>query len=129
MRRSMVSSLALAVIVTGSVWAHHSMSAFFDLRERFIQTGTLTELDWRNPHVHLSVDVKSDEDRVETWRFEGPPPISFRNGDIGRSGFEDSIGKTVTVDASPARDGSLSGVIRQITLADGTVLSLCPDEC
>ncbi len=129
MRKSMAVSFALAFIVTGSAWAHHNMSVAFDVNKRFTQTGTLTELDWRNPHIHLSVDVKSEQGQVETWFFEGPAASIFRVRDIGKSDFESSLGKTVTVEASRARDGSLSGLIRMITLSDGTVVSLCPQNC
>ncbi len=129
MRKSMAVSFALAFIVTGSAWAHHNMSVAFDVTQRFTETGTLTEIDWRNPHIYLSVDVKSEQGQVETWLFEGPAPNVFCASDVGKSDFEASLGKTVTVEASRARDGSLSGLIRQITLADGTVIALCPQAC
>ncbi len=129
MRKRLFASIALAVLVGGPAWAHHNMSALFDFNQRFTRTGTFTELDWRNPHIYLSVDVKSEEDQVETWSFEGPAASFFRVRDVGKSDFESSLGKTVTVEASRARDGSLSGLIRMITLSDGTVVSLCPQNC
>ena len=73
--------------------------------------------------------MTSDQGQVETWLFEGPSPGSFRGRAIGKSDFANSIGMTVSVEASRARDGSLSGLIRQITLADGTVVPLCPQNC
>ena len=89
----------------------------------------MTQLDRRNPHIYVSVEVTSEEGQVATWLFEGPSPGSFRCRAIGRSDFENSVGKAITVEASRARDGSLSGLIRQITLADGTVVPLCPQNC
>ena len=128
LKRSGVSAALLLIALPVS--AHHSMSAVFDFDQRFIRTGTLTELDWRNPHIYLFVDVTSDQGLVETWSFEGPSPTFFRDPDnADKSDFENAIGATVTVEASRARDGSLSGLIRQITLADGTVVSLCPQNC
>ncbi len=129
MRKRLCATIALAVLVGVPAWAHHNMSALFDFNQRFTRTGTFTELDWRNPHVYLSVEVKSEEDQVETWLFEGPAASFFRVRDVGKSDFESSLGKTVTVEASRARDGSLSGLIRMITLSDGTVVSLCPQNC
>jgi hypothetical protein len=124
------ASIALGVLlVAGVAWAHHNMSALFDFNQRFTRTGTLTKSDWRNPHILLSVDAKSEQDQVETWLFEGPSPSFFRTRNVGKSEFENAIGKTVTVEASRARDGSLSGLIRMITLPDGTVVSLCPQNC
>ena len=130
MKTRVFASITLAVIVTGSAWAHHSMSAVFDFDQRFTRTGTLTELDWRNPHIYLFVDVTSDQGLVETWSFEGPTPTLFRSPDnANKSDFENAIGKTVKVEASRARDGSLSGLIRMITLPDGTAVPLCPQNC
>ncbi len=119
MKKRMFASIALAVIVTGSAWAHHNMSVVFDFDQRFTRIGTLTELDWRNPHIYLFVDVTSDQGLVETWSFAG----------ADKSDFENAIGETVTVEASRARDGSLSGLIRMITLPEGQVVSLCPQNC
>ena len=130
MKARVGASVALALMLAaGTAWAHHNMSALFDFNQRFTRTGTLTKFDWRNPHIQLSVDAKSDQDQVETWTFEGPSPTFFRTRDVGKVDFESGIGKTVTVEASRARDGSLSGLIRMITLPDGTVVSLCPQNC
>jgi hypothetical protein len=121
--------IGLAVLVAAPIYAHHNMSALFDFNQRFSQTGSLKELDWRNPHVFLIVEVAGSGAAVETWKFEGPPPAFFRNRDFTREDIEGSVGKTVTVEASRARDGSMSGLIRQVTLADGRVISACPQNC
>ena len=110
--------------------AHHSMSALFDFNQRFTRTGTLTLVDWRNPHIYLSVDAEVEQGQVETWAFEGPSPVVFRNIDnVGKSDFESAVGMTVTVDASRARDGSRTGLIRTINLPDGKLVTLCPNNC
>jgi hypothetical protein len=128
MKKSLLTFFALALLVTGPARAHHNMSATFDPAVQFTATGTLTRIDWVNPHINVSVEVKSEDGQVETWRFEGPSPNGFLVRGMGRSGFEASLGKAVTVEANPARDGSLSGLIRVITLADG-VVSLCAPSC
>ena len=123
-------AVACTVVVTGSAWAHHNMAALFDFNQRFTRTGTLTKLDWRNPHIYLYVEAKSDQGLVETWAFEGPTPRFFRiRDDVGKGDFENAIGETVTVEASRARNGSLSGLIRMVILPDGQVVSLCPQNC
>ena len=130
MNYGIIASIALGVVLAaGSAWAHHGMSAIFDFNQRFTRTGTLTKSDWRTPPIYLSVDAKSDQGQVETWSFEGPSPGFFRTRNIGKSNFQEATGKTVIVEASRARDGSLSGLIRMITLPDGTVVSLCPQNC
>ena len=124
------ASIALAVMLAaGPAWAHHNMSALFDFNQRFTRTGTLTKLDWRNPHSYLTVDAKNDQGQMETWLFEGPAPNVFRNLNAAKSDFENAIGKTVKVEASRARDGSLKGLMRIITLPDGKSVSLCPQNC
>ena len=130
MNHRIIAFTALGVMLAaGAAAAHHGMSAVFDFNQRFTRTGTLIKSDWRNPHIYLSVDAKNDRGQVETWSFEGPSPGFFRTRNIGKSNFQDATGKTVIVEASRARDGSLSGLIRMITLPDGTVVSLCPQNC
>ena len=127
MIKSVFASLALTLVLMGPAWAHHNMTVIFDFDQQFTRTGTLTKTDWGNPHIWLSVDAKGAQAR--TWSFEGPSPKFFRVRGISKSHFENAIGETVTVEASRARDGSLSGLIRMITLPDGTVVSLCPQNC
>ena len=130
MRKRLFASIGLAVLVGGPAWAHHSMSALFDFSQRFTRTGTFTELDWRNPHIYVFVDAQGDQGQVETWAFEGPSPVVFRNlENVGKSDFENAVGRTVTVNASRARDGSRTGLIRTITLPGGKLVTLCPNNC
>ena len=128
-RLSALMTLGILLAV-GAVSAHHSMSAVFDFNQRFTRVGTLTKVDWRNPHIYLFVDATGDQGQLETWAFEGPSPVFFRGRDnVGKSDFANAVDHTVTVDASRARDGSLSGLIRTITLPDGKLVLLCPDNC
>jgi hypothetical protein len=126
--RILPALFAFTLIAAGSAWAHHNMSAMFDFNQVVTRTGTLAELDWRNPHIYMLVDVE-DAGKVERWSFEGPPPGFFRDRNVDRPAFEASKGKSVTVEASRARNGSSSGLIRQVTLNDGTVVSACPQNC
>ena len=128
-RRSDFVALAALLLLAGSVWAHHNMSANFDFNNRVTLTGTLTKFDWRNPHIELVVDAKGDKDQVETWSFEGPPPFFFRDRDISKSDFEGALGKTVTVEASRARERARWGLLRTITLPNGKLVSACPQNC
>lgn len=122
-------SVCFAIALAGSALAHHNMSAIFDFNQRFTTTGTLSKVDWRNPHIYLFVDVRNDKGQVESWSFEGPSPGFFRQRDVGKPDFEASMSKPVKVEASRARDGSRSGLIREITLADGKLVSACPQNC
>jgi len=127
--RILPALFAFTLIAAGSAWAHHNMSAMFDFNQRFTETGTLSKVDWRNPHIYLTVDAKNDQGQLEPWSFEGPPPVFFRTREFSREDFEKSLGKEVTVEASRARDGSKAGLIRELKLADGRVISACPQNC
>jgi hypothetical protein len=126
--RSIASGALAALLLAGSAWAHHNMSAYFDFNNRVTITGTLTKIDWRNPHVELIVDTKNGE-RVETWRLEGPAPGFFRDRDVERTDFDGALGKPVTAEASRARDGSTWGLLRTMTLPSGKLVSACPQNC
>jgi len=122
-------SAMLTALLAGAAWAHHNMSALYDFNNRVSMTGTLSKFDWRNPHIELIVDAKSDKDQVETWTLEGPAPSFFRNRDVSKGDFEGAFGKTVTFEASRARDGSHSGLLRVMTLPGGKIVSACPQNC
>lgn len=126
--RSQVAIALVMILFSGAAGAHHNMSALFDFNNRATITGTLTKFDWRNPHIQLIVDVKKDG-QMETWTLEGPPPIFFKERDISKSDFENAFGKTVTAEASRARDGSHSGLLRTMTLPGGKLVSACPQNC
>jgi hypothetical protein len=105
------------------------MSAIFDFNDRVTVTGSLTKIDWRNPHIEFLVDTKAASGVVETWKYEGPAPSFFRERSVGKADFEGAIGKQVKVEASRARDGSRWGLLRQITLPGDKVVSACPQNC
>ncbi len=121
--------VGLCLLLAGGAYPHHNMTALFDLNDRVTLTGTLTKVDWRNPHIYLSMTVKKGDGQMENWEIEGPPPSFFRTRDIAKSDFENALGKMATAEASRARDHSLSGLIRTITLPGGKVVSACPQNC
>ena len=127
-RRTGTFVLVAALLLATTARAHHNMSAAFDFSDRVSLTGTLTKVDWRNPHIYLFLDVKQGS-QVEPWSIEGPSPSFFRARDISSDDFKVAVGKTISAEASRARDHSKSGLIRTITLPDGKVISLCPQNC
>lgn len=129
-RRALVGLAIAAVLLSvKSAYAHHNMSALFDFNDRVTLTGTLSKVDWRNPHIYLTVDVKDVKGARETWLSEGPPPNWFRIRDVAKADFQSSMGQSLTIEVSRARDKSRSGLIRTITLPDGRVVSACPQNC
>jgi len=130
MRHRTSAFIVLAMLLAGSASAHHNMSALFDFNDRVTLTGTLTKMDWRNPHIYVFVDAKTGAaDQAQAWSIEGPPPNFFRARDITKADIEKAIGKAVTAEVSRARDGSRAGLLRVMTLPDGRVVSACPQNC
>jgi hypothetical protein len=127
-RHAALAALA-ALVLAGAAWTHHNMSAIYDFSDRIAMTGTLTKIDWRNPHIELIVETKLGGQEVQTWALEGPSPTFFRARDITRADIEAALSKTVTAEASRARDGSRSGLLRVMTLPGGKVVSACPQNC
>lgn len=128
MSTRLIVSGVLVLLLAGSVRAHHNMSAIFDFNNRVTMNGTLAKVDWRNPHIELTVDTK-DGERLQPWRIEGPSPGFFRDRDVSKADFESAVGKAVTFEVSRARDGSTWGLLRTMTLPAGKLVSACPQNC
>ena len=117
-------SLTLVAAAIASLSAHHSPSAIFDMAKPIAVTGTLTRIDWINPHIVIAMEAKSEGGKIEHWTFESNPPSWYRSVGLARADFAKAVGQTVTVEGVRARDGSLFGYMRKIKLPDGTSLEL-----
>ena len=124
LRNSAVGSAVLALVAVTSLSAHHSPSAIFDMAKPIAVTGTLTRIDWINPHIVIAMDAKGDGGKVDHWTFESNPPSWYRSVGLARADFAKAVGQTVTVEGARARDGTLFGYMRKIKLPDGTTLEL-----
>src|SRR5438874_10655541 len=99
------------------VLAHHSFAAEYDANKPITITGTVTKLEWMNPHARFYVDVKEADGKVTHWNFElGAIPVLLKQG-----WRKDSLkaGDQVTVEGSLAKDGSKSANARSVLLANG----------
>jgi hypothetical protein len=112
------------LFAAGPLPAHHSPSAVFDMEKRFTVAGTLTQVDWINPHIVVFMDAKKEDGSVETWKFESNPPSWFRRVGLARNDIAKGIGQTVTVEGARAKNGSLYGYLLKITFVDGNSLEL-----
>jgi len=111
-------------VAAAPVHAHHSPSAIFDMSKHISVTGTLTRVDWINPHIVLSVEAKGDGGKVEQWTFQSNPPSWYKSVGLARADFAKAIGQPITIQAVKARDGSLYGYMDRIKLPDGSSYEL-----
>jgi hypothetical protein len=120
--------LIATILLAGSLpsFAHHSPSAEFDVTHRMTLSGTLTKIDWVNPHIVVYLDAKgaAGAGGNAAWKFESNPPAWFRRVGVSRADFAKAVGQTVTVEGNRAKDGSLYGYLLKITYADGNSLEL-----
>jgi len=97
---------------------HHSNSAEFDTAKDMTLKGTITEVDWENPHVHIHLDVKDSAGKVVNWTLETFAPHVLHQGGVTRDTFKP--GQVVTIDAFPPKDGTKSlAYLKTITFSDG----------
>lgn len=111
-----MSTVSLAVLATPAL-AHHSFAAEYDVKQPITMTGTVTKVEWLNPHARFYIDVKDKDGKVINWEFELGSPNSLMRKGWTRNSLKP--GDVVTVDGFRAKDGSSLGNARTINLADG----------
>ena len=105
----------LALVGAVSVSAHHSFSAEFDATKTFKMTGTVTKIEWMNPHTFFYIDVTDDKTKkVTNWAMEMGSPNGLMRQGWTRNSMK--AGDVVTVEGSLAKDGSPTGNARTVML-------------
>ena len=114
--------LGAALFQPRAALSHHSNVAY-EVTKVVTITGVVKDFKWSNPHTWLTLTIDEGGQKVE-WAVEGRAPGILLRAGWSRSSLK--AGETVTVDMSPAKDGSKTGIIARVTKADGTILSNAP---
>ncbi len=118
MRKNLAVLVAGLLCVVAPLAAHHSVSGEDDPAKQITIKGTVSKVEWTNPHARIYVDVTDPSGKKTTWNFE----LAARSA-LTRQGWTGSsvkIGDAVTVEADAARSGIPGGHTRTVTLADGS---------
>src|SRR5437763_8519090 len=115
-----IFGVGLAAAVALPVYAHHSFAAEFDANKPVKLTGTVTKIEWMNPHAYFYMDVKDASGKVESWGLEMGSPNGLMRQGWTRNSLK--VGDEVTVEGSMAKDGSKIANARQVALANGQKL-------
>jgi hypothetical protein len=118
MNRDIIAAVAIGVVgAVASTAAHHSFAAEFDRDKPVKVEGTVTKVEWTNPHIWFYVDVKDADGKVTNWGFSGAPPGVLMHRGIGKTSLK--IGDVVKVEGFRARDQSNNASGDSVTFADG----------
>ena len=133
--RTRLSIVALGVgLLSAAVplVAHHSFAAEYDAQKAVKFTGTVTTMEWINPHAWIHIDVKKPDGKVESWMIEAGAPNALLRRGFTKASLP--VGTVITVEGYQAKDGANRANGRDITFKDGKKLFVgsagtgAPDE-
>ena len=120
----LLTSVVMAGVTVAStpVMAHHAFSAEFDANRSVTLTGTVTKMEWINPHSWIHIDVKNDDGIVDSWMIEGGAPNALLRRGFNKNSLQP--GTVILVEGYQAKDGAMRANGRDIIFEDGTILFL-----
>jgi Family of unknown function (DUF6152) len=117
-----VAGLAFLGMTMSTAKAHHAFAAEFDAAKPVVLKGTVTKMEWINPHAWIHIDVKKPDGSVDKWMIEGGTPNTLIRRGFNKNSL--TPGTAIVVDGYQAKDGSLKANGRDLTFPDGRKLFL-----
>src|SRR5262245_57163096 len=110
--------IALQSLVSSPLLAHHGRGATYDMKKRVSLKGTVSRVEWRNPHVLIYMDVEGADGKVVTWGFENSGVTTLAQEGYNRNTLK--VGQPITAIVNPAANGAPTAIVVKIILADGS---------
>jgi hypothetical protein len=117
MKTALALLLSVVLLFSETLSAHHAFTAEYDSAKLMQFSGTVTRVEWTNPHARFYLDVKDDRGQVTNWNFELGSPLFLRK--LGWRQDSIKFGDQINVEGYLAKDGAKMANARRVTLADG----------
>lgn len=121
LKLKLVFAVAAFLSVVAPAFAHHAFLAEYDSNKCIDMKGTLTKVDWDNPHMYFYMDIKDDSGKVKPWSFEGAALALMQRAGTHKTSFTENIGKVVGVRACMSKNGGTRAAAVTMTTPDGVV--------
>ncbi len=125
MMKRILTSVVVAsgwLLASGTLQAHHSLAGVYDMKGEKEITGTLSKIQFVNPHGSMTVDVKNADGTMTEWKFTTGSATTLAERGIGKGTLK--AGETITAKFIPARNGNPLGFLKTVTTADGKVFTV-----
>lgn len=120
MHRNTLLTIGFGLLTGLAAWGHHSLTAEYDTNKPITLNGTFTQLDWRNPHAWIYLDVKNAAGTVENWRCELGSPNAMTRVGFSRDAIKP--GDEIILDGLLAKKGANICSTRVVKSKDGRTL-------
>jgi hypothetical protein len=108
----------------GSLQAHHSLAGVYDMKKESEVSGTLTKIQFVNPHGSLHLAVKNADGSTTDWVFTTGSATTLAERGLGKNSNVLKAGDTISAKFIPARNGSPLGFLKSVTTTDGRVIQI-----